>query len=155
MKSELYQDGNNTNGEGPYTSQGSQTAFKVTSEYSLFTSSVNPFAINLNNMAEEEENNSVSQTSTVLKLDDDSIQDADRDCVGEKLAVSGRLPTTKVPYLGYRRTKTIGVTQPTHKKSNLKYHQTENALDNKLIKVKENEKDSETTASLKQRIADL
>ena len=73
-------------------------------------------------MAEEEENNSVSQTSTVLKLDDDSIQDADRDCVGEKLAVSGRLPTTKVPYLGYRRTKTIGVTQPTHKKSNLKYH---------------------------------
>ena len=100
MKSELNQDVENPYGEGLYTSQGSQTAFKVTSEYSLFTSSVNPFAINLNNMVEEEEKRSHSETSAALKLDDDSIQDADRDLAGEKLVVSGRLPINKVTYLG-------------------------------------------------------
>ena len=60
MKSELNQDVDNTNGEGIYTNQSSQTAFKVTSDHSLFTSSINPFAINLNNMVEEEDNNSHS-----------------------------------------------------------------------------------------------
>ena len=67
----------------------------------------------------EEEVNSHEQTSFVLAIDE-SNEDVARDLTGIKVIASGRLPITK-ERKGYRRTKTLQVTQPTHKKySNLK-----------------------------------
>ena len=78
----------------------------MTDDHSLFTSSINPFAINLNNMVEEEVN-SHSQTSSVLVIEDESHGYAGRDLIGEKVVLSSRLPITKVPSMGYRRTKPL------------------------------------------------